>query len=805
MFTDKETFKSAFVDKLLAMYGKSPEETTTLERLQILGSMIRESVNKNWLNSRCATRDQEEKQVYYFSLEFMLGRLLGSNLLNLNWYELCREGLAELGFDLNELEDMENDAGLGNGGLGRLAACFLDSLASLGLPGNGCGIRYRYGLFEQKIMNGYQVELPDNWLKDGNVWETRKPDKAVEVRFNGEVRMEQGPGGHLNFIHENYDSVLAIPYDLPIIGFRTDCVTTLRLWSAESSKTDFDFVCFSRGDYLKAVEAKSAVEAISQVLYPDDNNPKGKELRLKQQYFLVSAGVQSIIRHFKLYHEDVTTVPNYVAIHINDTHPVLAIPELMRILMDDHGLGWEEAWRITTRTVSYTNHTILAEALEKWPEDLFKRLLPRIYQIVEEINRRFCLQLWECYPGDWDRIRRMAVLADGHVKMAHLAVVGSYSVNGVAKLHTEILKHKEMKDFYEFFPLKFNNKTNGITHRRWLLKANPGLAGLITEAIGPDWQKHPAKLANLMPYGNDPAFCDNLEAVKLRNKERLAAVIKAQSGLVVEPASIFDVQVKRLHAYKRQLLNVLEIMNLYNRLLADPGLDIVPRTFIFGGKAAPGYHWAKSIIKLINTVAQRVNSDPCINEKIKVVFMENYRVTLAEKIMPAADISEQISTAGKEASGTGNMKFMLNGALTVGTRDGANIEIGEAVGEDNIFFFGLTSDQVQNYYQNGGYCAWDIYAEDEQVKTVCDQLINGFLPVPREEFAGIHDGLLGHDEYFVLKDFAPYSQTRTRVDQVYRDRRTWLKMCVTNIAQAGRFSSDRTVAQYAAEIWKVGR
>ncbi len=808
MFSDKENLKQAFILKLQAMYGKTLEEATALDKYQALGCLVKEAINKSWITTRVRCKQQELKQVYYFSMEFMLGRMLGNNLLNLNWGNVWEEALQELGIDLNELEKMEADAGLGNGGLGRLAACFLDSLASLNLPGHGCGIRYKYGLFEQKIINGYQVELPENWLKEGNVWETRKADKAVVVKFGGAVRVEDSEG-RLAFIQENYDPVLAVPYDLPVIGYQNGTVNNLRLWNAEAAKTDFDFASFNRGDHLKAVEYKYEVESISQVLYPDDNNYQGRELRLKQQYFFVSAGVQSIVRHFKkqfqLSGPSWRDFPDKVAIHVNDTHPVLAIPELMRILMDEEGLGWDEAWQITTNTISYTNHTILAEALEKWPVEMFKSLLPRIYMIVEEINERFCRELWNKYPGNWDKIHAMAIVADGYVKMAHLATVGSYSVNGVAKIHTGILKKKEMKDFCEFYPYKFNNKTNGITHRRWLVKANPGLAGLITEAIGPAWIKHPSELVDLRKYAVDAVFQAKVAQVKLQNKVNLARFIRDRYGLNVDAHSIFDVQVKRIHAYKRQLLNVLQIMDLYNRLLANPELDMVPRTFIFGGKAAPGYYQAKAIIKLINTLADLVNNDPRIKDKLKVVFMENYQVSLAELIIPAADVSQQISTAGKEASGTGNMKFMLNGAVTLGTRDGANIEIGEAVGEDNIIFFGLTCEEVLEYYQNGGYSSRKLYNQDERVKRVVDQLTDGFLRVSREEFSNIYYGLLAHnDEFFVLKDFSSYVEAQNRINNLYRDWQRWSGISITNIAHAGRFSSDRTIAQYATGIWKIG-
>jgi len=684
-----------------------------------------------------------------------------------------------------------------------LAACFLDSLASLQLPGHGCGIRYNYGFFEQRIVNGYQVELPDNWLREGNIWEVRKTDKAVEVKFGGTVKQEEVEG-RLIFTHVNYESVMAVPYDTPIVGFKNNTVNTLRLWSAEAAKTDFDFSSFNHGDYLKAVEYKYLVEAISQVLYPDDNNYKGRELRLKQQYFFVSAGLQSILRRYRKKHGSLSDFADKVAIHINDTHPVLAIPELMRILMDDEGMSWEEAWHITNNTVSYTNHTVLSEALEKWPVEMFQRLLPRIYMIVYEINERFCRELWNRYPGDWDRIRAMAVVADDCVKMAHLAVVGSHSINGVAEIHTQILKKYEMKKFYDFYLSKFNNKTNGVTHRRWLIKANPDLAKLISAAIGDRWVNHPTDLIRLLDYRQDSSFKESLSSVKQQNKVRLAKLIKEKYNINLDTDSIFDVQVKRLHAYKRQILNVLHIMDLYNRLKENPGLDMVPRTFIFGAKAAPSYFQAKTTIKLINTLASIVNNDKLVNDKLKVVFLENYRVSLAELIFPASDVSEQISTAGKEASGTGNMKFMINGALTVGTMDGANIEIREEVGDENIFIFGLTADEVSNYYQNGGYNAFDHYHNELRIKRVLDQLVDGFFPVSSEEFRNIYNALLYHnDEFFVLRDFMSYAKAHENVDQAYRDYGKWLEMSISNIAHAGRFSSDRTISEYASGIWNI--
>ncbi|WP_418792077.1 glycogen/starch/alpha-glucan phosphorylase [Phosphitispora sp. TUW77] len=803
MFQDKRAFKNDFLAKLQAMSGKSLEESTAFDKYMAVGGMIRDYISKKWVKTNDRYLEEDVKQVYYFSLEFLLGRLLGSNLLNLGFTEVCRESLVELGIDLNELENAEADAGLGNGGLGRLAACFLDSMASLGIPGHGCGIRYRYGFFEQRIVDGYQVELPDNWLRDGNVWEVRKPDKAVEIRFYGVVREEISKAKTV-FVHENYESVLAVPYDTPVIGYGNNTVNTLRLWSAEAVQADFDLSSFSHGNYQKAMEYKYSVEAISQILYPDDNHYKGRELRLKQQYFFVSAGIQSIIRRYKKKNGSLRQLPEKVAIHVNDTHPVLAIPELMRILVDEEEMSWDEAWEITTATISYTNHTILSEAMEKWSTDLFKNLLPRIYMIVYEINERFCRELWDKYPGDWDRIASMAIISDDHIKMAHLAIAGSYSINGVARIHTDILKRQEMKNFFFIYPHKFNNKTNGVTHRRWLMKANPELAALITETIGNGWIDNPAEFIELLKYADDPSFKEQAANVKKRNKTVLVKMIKDKYSIDIDLESIFDVQVKRLHAYKRQLLNVFHIMDLYNRLLETPDLDIAPRTFIFGAKAAPSYFQAKTTIKLINCLAEIINKDKRIMDKIKVVFLENYRVSLAEMIFPAADVSEQISTAGKEASGTGNMKFMLNGAVTIGTMDGANIEIFEKVGPANIFTFGLTAEEVMDYYRSGGYNSHELYQNDHRLKAIIDSLVNGFFPVSAGEFINIYNSLIMHnDEFFVLKDFAAYADTQMKLDKAFRDKGKWLGMSINNIAYAGTFSSDRTIREYAKEIWGV--
>ncbi|MBP2634856.1 MAG: glgP 2 [Firmicutes bacterium] len=805
MFTSKEQFKEAFTEKVQTMFGQSLEESSVADKYVALSTLIRDIISKRWYQSNQQYQTSKEKQVYYFSMEFLLGRLLGSNLFNLGITDICSQGLKELGIDLNELEAVEHDAGLGNGGLGRLAACFLDSMASLHLPGHGTGIRFRHGMFEQKIIDGYQVELPDNWLRDGYVWEVRKADRAVTVKFGGTVRMEP-QGGRLVASHEEYEPVLAVPYDVPVVGANCSTVNTLRLWSAETNT--FDFSSFSKGDFLKAVEEKYSLEATSQILYPDDNYPEGKTLRLKQQYFFVSAGIQSIIRRFKRTHgqapADLAKFHKKIAIHINDTHPALAIPELMRILMDEEGLGWDQAWHITRHTISYTNHTILPEALEKWPIEMVKTLLPRMYMIIYEINERFCAELWKKYPGDWDRISKMAIIGDGDVRMANLAVAGSYSINGVAEVHSNILKNEVMAPFHEFFPYRFNNKTNGVTHRRWLAKANPGLAALISEAIGQSWLAHPDELANLHRFAQDAAFQSKVKAVKQANKGRMADYIRKTMGIDVDVNSVFDVQVKRIHAYKRQTLNALHILDLYNRLKADPTLAIEPRTFIFAGKSATGYYLAKRIIKFINTLAQVINNDPDIGGKIKVVFLENYSVSLAEIIIPAADVSEQISTASKEASGTGNMKLMMNGAVTIGTLDGANIEIKDEVGDANIVIFGLTAEQVLNYYKYGGYNVLDIYNDNPRIKLVVDQLVNGFLPVSSDEFDSIHHSLMRtNDEYFVLKDFAEYAAAQERINNLYSRQRDWLSMAINNIAFSGRFASDRTVAEYAIDIWQV--
>ncbi len=798
---DKDTFKKDYENKFIKLHGKELSEGNNQQKYEALGALVKDYVANMWIETNKKYKKAGDKQVYYFSMEFLLGRLLGNCLLNLGIRDMCKEALSEMGIDLEEIEDLEQDQGLGNGGLGRLAACFLDSMASLTIAGQGCGIRYKYGFFEQKIVDGQQVEVSDNWLRGGNVWETKKADKAEIVKFGGSVKVEN-VNGKLSFIHVNYEPVLAVPYDTPIVGYENNIVNTLRLWSAEPVSNEFDFSSFSRGEFLKAMAYKNSVESISLVLYPDDSFYEGKMLRLKQQYFFVCAGIQSIIRHFKRCGGNIKELDEKIAIHINDTHPTLAIPELMRILVDQEELSWEEAWRITQNTISYTNHTILAEALEKWPIDMFKTILPRIYMIVEEINERYCQELWNKYTGQWDKISRMAIISDGYVKMANLAIVGSHSVNGVAKLHTEILKKREMADFYYLYPSKFNNKTNGITHRRWLLKCNPELTNLLKETIGDSFIRHPMDLDKFKNHLDDVNILSRLNQIKQNNKVKLAEEIYKTKGIKVDTNSIFDVQVKRIHGYKRQTLNCLRIMDLYNRLLENPSLDMVPRTIIFAGKAAPGYYLAKNIIELICSIADKVNNDPRVNEKLKVVMMDNYKVSLAERIIPAADLSEQISTTTKEASGTSNMKFMMNGAVTIATLDGANIEIKDEVGEDNIVIFGLNADEVLNFHKYGGYSAWDIYNNNPRVKAVIDDLVSGRYNSDKDKFNKIYANLLSYnDEFFVLKDFDAYLEAQKKIDVIYRDQAKWQRMCGVNIAHSGIFSSDRTIKEYATGIW----
>ncbi|MFR3874913.1 MAG: glycogen/starch/alpha-glucan phosphorylase, partial [Lachnospiraceae bacterium] len=793
------------------LYRKTIEEATQEQIFQAVSYSVKDVIIDNWLATQKAYDEQDPKIVYYMSMEFLMGRALGNNLINLCAYGEVKEALEELGFDLNCIEDQEPDPALGNGGLGRLAACFLDSLATLNYAAYGCGIRYHYGMFKQKIQNGYQIEVPDNWLKNGYPFELRRPEYAKEVHFGGYVRVEYDPekGGN-KFIHEGYQAVKAIPYDMPITGYDNDVVNTLRIWDAEPI-VDFELDSFDKGDYKKAVEQENLARNIVEVLYPNDNHYAGKELRLKQQYFFVSASLQAAIAKYKKKHDDIHKLYEKVTFQMNDTHPTVAVAELMRILMDEEGLGWDEAWEVTRKSVAYTNHTIMSEALEKWPIELFSRLLPRVYQIIEEINRRFILEIQAKYPGNYEKIKKMAIIYDGQVKMAHLAIAAGYSVNGVARLHTEILKNQELKDFYEMMPEKFNNKTNGITQRRFLLHANPLLADWITEHIGPDWVTDLPQLKKLAVYADDEKALQEFMNIKFKNKERLAKYILEHNGVEVDPHSIFDVQVKRLHEYKRQLLNILHVIYLYNQIKMHPEMEFYPRTFIFGAKASAGYATAKKIIKLINSVADVVNNDTSINGKIKVVFIENYRVSNAEWIFAAADVSEQISTASKEASGTGNMKFMLNGAPTLGTMDGANVEIVEEVGAENAFIFGLSSDEVINYENNGGYDPNVIYNTDEEIRQVLMQLINGTFSNDTELFRDLYDSLLNTkntdraDRYFILADFRSYADAQKRVEAAYRDEKGWAKKALLNTACSGKFTSDRTIQEYVDDIWHLDK
>ena len=807
----KEAFKKSVKDNVKFLYRKTIEEATQEQIFQAVSYSVKDVIIDNWLATQKAYDEQDPKIVYYMSMEFLMGRALGNNLINLCAYGEVKEALEELGFDLNCIEDQEPDPALGNGGLGRLAACFLDSLATLNYAAYGCGIRYHYGMFKQKIQNGYQIEVPDNWLKNGYPFELRRPEYAKEVHFGGYVRVEYDPekGGN-KFIHEGYQAVKAIPYDMPITGYDNDVVNTLRIWDAEPI-VDFELDSFDKGDYKKAVEQENLARNIVEVLYPNDNHYAGKELRLKQQYFFVSASLQAAIAKYKKKHDDIHKLYEKVTFQMNDTHPTVAVAELMRILMDEEGLGWDEAWEVTRKSVAYTNHTIMSEALEKWPIELFSRLLPRVYQIIEEINRRFILEIQAKYPGNYEKIKKMAIIYDGQVKMAHLAIAAGYSVNGVARLHTEILKNQELKDFYEMMPEKFNNKTNGITQRRFLLHANPLLADWITEHIGPDWITDLPQLKKLAVYADDEKALQEFMNIKFKNKERLAKYILEHNGVEVDPHSIFDVQVKRLHEYKRQLLNILHVIYLYNQIKMHPEMEFYPRTFIFGAKASAGYATAKKIIKLINSVADVVNNDASINGKIKVVFIENYRVSNAEWIFAAADVSEQISTASKEASGTGNMKFMLNGAPTLGTMDGANVEIVEEVGAENAFIFGLSSDEVINYENNGGYDPNVIYNTDEEIRQVLMQLINGTFSDDTELFRALYDSLLNTkntdraDRYFILADFRSYADAQKRVEAAYRDEKGWAKKALLNTACSGKFTSDRTIQEYVDDIWHLDK
>ena len=808
---EKEEFKKSVKENVKFLYRKTLEEATQEQIFQAVSYTVKDVIIDNWLKSQKAYEKQDPKIVYYMSMEFLMGRALGNNLINLGAYGEVKEALEELGLDINCIEDQEPDPALGNGGLGRLAACFLDSLATLNYCAYGCGIRYRYGMFKQEIRDGYQVEAPDNWLKNGYPFELRRPEYAKEVHFGGYVRVEWDPVKNENkFIHEGYQAVKAVPYDMPITGYNNDVVNTLRIWDAEPI-VDFNLDSFDKGDYHNAVEQENLARTIVEVLYPNDNHMAGKELRLKQQYFFVSASLQAAIAKYKKTHDDITKLHEKVVFQMNDTHPTVAVAELMRILIDEEGLGWDQAWDITTKCCAYTNHTIMSEALEKWPIELFSRLLPRVYQIIEEINRRFILEIQQKYPGNFEKVKKMAIIYDGQGKMAHLAIVAGYSVNGVARLHTEILKNQELKDFYEMMPEKFNNKTNGITQRRFLAHGNPLLADWVTDKIGPDWITDLSQLSKLKVYADDEKALQEFMTIKFKNKERLAKYILEHNGVEVDPHSIFDIQVKRLHEYKRQLLNILHVIYLYNQIKAHPEMDFYPRTFIFGAKASAAYARAKKIIKLINCVADVVNNDASINGKLKVVFIENYRVSNAEIIFAAADVSEQISTASKEASGTGNMKFMLNGAPTLGTMDGANVEIVQEVGEENAFIFGMSSDQIINYENNGGYDPDFIYNTDPEIRQVLMQLINGTFSSDTEMFRDIYNSLLDKrnmprpDQYFILGDFRSYAEAQKRVEEAYKDEKRWAKMALLNTACSGKFTSDRTIQEYVDDIWHLDK
>ena len=810
---EKEAFKKDVEQNVKQLFRKTVDEASQQELYQAVSYVVKDAIIDDWIATQKQYEKDDPKIVYYMSMEFLLGRALGNNLINMTAYKEVKEALEEMGLNLNELEDQEPDPALGNGGLGRLAACFLDSLASLGYAAYGCGIRYRYGMFKQKIKDGYQEERPDNWLKNGNPFELRRPEYAKEVRFGGNIRVEyDDKTGDIRFKQENYESVLAVPYDYPIVGYDNHIVNTLRIWDAEPI-VDFQLDSFDRGDYHKAVEQQNLAKTIVEVLYPNDNHYAGKELRLKQQYFFVSASLQAALTKYKKHHDDIHKLPEKMTIQMNDTHPTVAVAELMRLLLDEEGLGWDEAWEITSKTCAYTNHTIMSEALEKWPIDLFSRLLPRVYQIIQEIDRRFVAQIREMYPGNEEKVAKMQILRDGQVKMAHLAIVAGYSVNGVARLHTEILKKQELRDFYEMMPQKFNNKTNGITQRRFLMHGNPLLADWVTDKLGTkDWITDLSLMSGLKKWVDDEEALKEFMSIKYENKVRLAKYIKEHNGIEVDPRSIFDVQVKRLHEYKRQLLNILHVMYLYNEIKEHPEISFYPRTFIFGAKASAGYIRAKQIIKLINSVADVVNNDRSINGKLKVVFIEDYRVSNAEIIFAAADVSEQISTASKEASGTGNMKFMLNGAPTLGTMDGANVEIVEEVGAENAFIFGLSSDEVINYENNGGYNPMDIYNSDADIRRVVNQLVDGtYSQGDKEMYRDLYNSLLtaqgGNkaDTYFILKDFRSYADTQKKVEEAYRDKDRWAKMALLNTASCGKFSSDRTIQEYVDDIWHLDK
>ena len=810
---EKEAFKKDVEQNVKQLFRKTVDEASQQELYQAVSYVVKDAIIDDWIATQKQYEKDDPKIVYYMSMEFLLGRALGNNLINMTAYKEVKEALEEMGLNLNELEDQEPDPALGNGGLGRLAACFLDSLASLGYAAYGCGIRYRYGMFKQKIKDGYQEERPDNWLKNGNPFELRRPEYAKEVRFGGNIRVEyDDKTGDIRFKQENYESVLAVPYDYPIVGYDNHIVNTLRIWDAEPI-VDFQLDSFDRGDYHKAVEQQNLAKTIVEVLYPNDNHYAGKELRLKQQYFFVSASLQAALEKYKKNHDDIHKLPEKMTIQMNDTHPTVAVAELMRLLLDEEGLGWDEAWEITTKTCAYTNHTIMAEALEKWPIDLFSRLLPRVYQIIQEIDRRFVAKIREMYPGNEEKVAKMQILRDGQVKMAHLAIVAGYSVNGVARLHTEILKKQELRDFYEMMPQKFNNKTNGITQRRFLMHGNPLLADWVTDKLGTkDWITDLSLMSGLKKWVDDEEALKEFMSIKYENKVRLAKYIKEHNGIEVDPRSIFDVQVKRLHEYKRQFLNILHVMYLYNEIKEHPEISFYPRTFIFGAKASAGYIRAKQIIKLINSVADVVNNDRSINGKLKVVFIEDYRVSNAEIIFAAADVSEQISTASKEASGTGNMKFMLNGAPTLGTMDGANVEIVEEVGAENAFIFGLSSDEVIDYENNGGYNPMDIYNSDADIRRVVNQLVDGtYSQGDKEMYRDLYNSLLTvqggskADTYFILKDFRSYADTQKKVEEAYRDKDRWAKMALLNTASCGKFSSDRTIQEYVDDIWHLDK
>ena len=808
---NKEKFIEDVKENVKNLYRKTLEEASQQEIFQAVSYTVKDVIIDDWLATQKAFDKQDPKMVYYMSMEFLMGRALGNNMINLKMYKEVKEALGEIGLNLDEIEDQEPDPALGNGGLGRLAACFMESLATLGYAAYGCGIRYRYGMFKQKIKDGFQVEVPDNWLKNGYPFELRRPEYSYEVKFGGYVRAEVTEEGKTRFVQENYQSVLAVPYDMPIVGYGNHVVDTLMIWDAEPMEC-FELDSFDKGDYHKAVEQENLARNLVEVLYPNDNHIAGKELRLKQQYFFVSASVQRALARYKKHHDDIHKLPEKVTFQLNDTHPTVAVAELMRILLDEEGLSWDEAWEITTKTCAYTNHTIMAEALEKWPIEIFSRLLPRIYQIVKEINRRFILQIQAEFPGDNGKVARMAIVYDGQVKMAHLAIAAGYSVNGVAKLHTEILKNEQLHDFYELFPQKFNNKTNGITQRRFLMHGDPLLADWVSEHIGDDWITNLSHIEKMAIYATDKKAQQEFMNIKYQNKLRLAKYIKEHNGIEVDPRSIFDVQVKRLHEYKRQLLNILHVMYLYNELKEHPDMDFYPRTFIFGAKAAAGYKNAKLTIKLINNVADVINNDRSINGKIKVVFIEDYRVSIAEWIFAAADVSEQISTASKEASGTGNMKFMLNGALTLGTMDGANVEIVEEVGKENAFIFGMSSDEVIAHERNRDYDPMQIFNTDQDIRKVLMQLINGFYsPNDPELFRDLYNSLLNTqctqfaDTYFILKDFRSYADAQKRVMEAYKDEEGWAKSAILNIAHAGKFSSDRTIQEYVDDIWHLDK